>query len=116
MACGQGVVLALGRLGETGKTADCSDRRKLPMPAGDQLVGVSLIGSVPDQPVGRAVKDAMESERQLDGAKVRGQMSAALGDSADDRVATLGRQLRHFVVAEGVEIAGRFNAFDNGQK
>ena len=114
MAGRQRVVLALGRLGKSGKAAYRSDGSELFVSAGDEFVRVGLIGRVPDQPIFRAVKHAVDCECQLDGTEVGGQMAAALGDRLDDRVATLGRQLRNFVVAERVEVPWRCNAFDDG--
>ena len=115
MAGSQRVVLALGRLGKSGQAAHCSDGSELFVSAGYEFVGVGLIGRVPDQPIFRALKHAVDCECQLHGAEVGGQMAAALGDRLDDRVATLGRQLRHFVVAERVEVPWRCNVFDDGQ-
>src|SRR5579884_3304581 len=105
MAGGERVMLALGRLGESGEAAGRSDRRELIAAAGDKLVRVRLIGRVPDQPVFRALKNAMERQRQLDGAEVRGEVPAAFGDRLDDHIATVAGHFGYFLVAEGIEIA-----------
>ena len=61
------------------KTADAAvllDRRQQIAPAGQDLVRVSLVTNVPDQPVARRVEGVMQRHCQLDGAERSARMAA----------------------------------------
>ena len=69
-------------------------------PPRDELVRVALVRRVPDEPVLRAVERAVERERQLDDAEVRGEMSARPRDRLDDELPAVRREPRERVVAQ----------------
>ena len=52
----EGVVFALGALGEAGEPAALTQGADAVAPAGQDLVGIGLVADVPDQPVGRGVE------------------------------------------------------------
>ena len=47
----EGVVLALGALGEAGQPAALAQRADAVAPAGQDLVRIGLVADIPDQPV-----------------------------------------------------------------
>ncbi len=53
-------------LTESGKSTRKADALKLVAPSGHQLVGIGLVGGIPDQAVHGAVERAMQCQRQLD--------------------------------------------------
>ena len=112
---GQRVVLALGRLGESGEAARSADRRELAAAAGDELVGVTLVGRIPHEAIVRAVEDAMHGQGELHRAEVRGEMAAAPGNRLDDQLAAIGRKPRHISEAECIEVARGIDSFQYGQ-
>ena len=93
VAGGQGVVAALARLGEARQASRGADRGELVPPARHELVGVALVGRIPDEPVLGAVEVAVKRDRQLDDAEVGGQVAAGLRDRLDDDLAAVLREL-----------------------
>ncbi len=104
------VVSALGRLGKAREPAGRADRREPVPPPRHELVGVTLVGRVEDEPILRAVESAVEGECQLDDAEIRGEMSAGPGDGLDDDVAAVLRDLRQLCVVQFLQIRRTFNA------
>ena len=105
VACGEGVVGALARLAEPGEPALEADVLERVTPARHQLMGVALVGRVPDDAVDGAVEDAVEGQGELNDAEVRGQVAAALRYHGDDGVAHFLRDLRQFLVSQRLQIA-----------
>jgi hypothetical protein len=68
--------------------------------AGDDLVHVGLVAGVPEDRVERRLEDAVEGERQLDGAEVRAEMAALLGDGSHDEVPDLTAEVLALLVRE----------------
>ena len=83
------IVRRLRAVGEAGEAAERADRLEAVAAAGEQLVDVALVGDVPDDLVRRAVEDAVEGERQLDDAEVRGEVASRLGGGGDQFLADL---------------------------
>ena len=105
VAGGEGVVGALARLAEPGEPALEADVLERVAPARHQLVGVALVGRVPDDAVDGAVEDAVEGQGELNDAEVRGQVPATLRDHGDDGVAHLLCDLRQLLVGQRLQIA-----------
>src|SRR5262249_50251290 len=62
----EGVVFALGALGEAGKPAALPQRPDAVATAGQDLMWIGLMADVPDQPVLRGIEHGVEGDRQLD--------------------------------------------------
>ena len=67
---------------------------------------VRLVPGVPEDRVGGRFEDAVQGERQLDGAEVGSEVAAVLGDGGDDEVADLAGQLVELGVAQVAEVRG----------
>ena len=91
------IVLAFAALGEAGQAAALTQGADAIAPAGDDLVRIGLVADVPDQPVGRRVKDIVEGDCQLDDAKPRTEMAAGPGDGVDHLIAQLIGELPELV-------------------
>jgi hypothetical protein len=72
----EGIVAALGALGEAGQASALAQRADAVAPAGENLVRVGLMPDVPDQPVARGVEHMMQRHRQLDHAEPGAQVTA----------------------------------------
>ena len=79
--------------------------------AGDDLVDVGLVAGVPQDRVGRRFEHPVQRERQLDGAEVGAEVSAALGDGVDDEVADLAGQVGELRRGEPAQIGGLVDPF-----
>ena len=91
------VVLGLAAAGKPGEAAVLADGVEALGAAGDDLVGVGLVADVPDDLVARAFEDAVQRDRELDGAEAGGQMAADLADARQDHLA--------YLVGEGLELS-----------
>ena len=76
MACDESVVYALVRLGKAGDASELPQRTELLTPPGEQLMDVTLMPHVENEPVARRVEHAMDGDRQLDCAEVGRKVSA----------------------------------------
>ncbi len=100
------VVGALRALGEPAHAAVGPERVE-PAPApGEQLVHVRLMPHVPHDAVARTVERAVEADRQLDDAEVRGEVPAGLRDRLDERVTDLIGQGAQLPGVQVLQIAG----------
>ena len=91
------VVLGLAATGKPGETAVLADGVEALGAAGDDLVGVGLVADVPDDLVARAFEDAVQRDRELNGAEAGGQMAADLADARQDHLA--------YLVGEGLKLS-----------
>ena len=71
------------RLVKPDKPAALADGADAVAPAGENLVRISLVADVPDQPVGRRVEDMVQRDGQFDHAEPGAEMAAGLGDRVD---------------------------------
>ena len=85
----EGIVLALGTLGETRETARLAQRTDAIPPSSQDLVWVALMADIEDQPVIGRVEDMMQRDSELDHAETRSQMAAG----HRNRIDRLGPQL-----------------------
>ena len=106
------VVAALLARRVAGQAAGLAQLGEALAPPGDELVDVGLVAGVPQDGVGRRLEDAVQGERQLDGAEVRAQVAAGLGDGGDDEVADLAAQLGQVGLGQLAEVVGVTNPFE----
>ena len=116
VAAVEDVMLALATAREATHATELAEGVELVEPSGQQLVRVSLMAGVPDELVGRAVEQPVERDGQLDHAERAAQVAAGAGHGPDDRSAQLGAQLTQLDVAQLPEVAGAFNARQEGQE
>jgi len=69
MGSAEGIVLALGPPGETGKAAALTQRPDPVAPTGHNFVRIGLMTDIPDQSVAGRIEDVMERNGQFDDAK-----------------------------------------------
>ena len=79
--------------GEAGDSLAAAQRAELGIPPGQQLVRVSLVTDVPDNPVGFHVKNKMQRRRQLYRAEIGGQVSPGFGDGTQNAAPQLPAEL-----------------------
>ena len=91
------VMLALGTQGKAVQAVGRANGVKTAFPAGEQFVYVALVAHVPDELVLRCGEDAMESDGQLDHAKVGAQMPSVFGENGDEFLADFLGQLLQLV-------------------
>ena len=91
------VVFAFGALGEARQPAALAQRTDALAPAGEDLVRISLMADVPDQPVARRVEHPVQSNRQIDDAEARAEVAAGDGYRIDGLTTQLCRQLRQIL-------------------
>ena len=89
VAGGERVVRAFARLAEPGKAPFQADVLELVAPPRHQLVGVALVGRVPDNGVCGTVENPVQRQGELDDPEVGSEMAAALGYDGDDGVTRL---------------------------
>ena len=80
-------------------------------PAGDYLMGVSLVPHIPYNLVARGVEHIVEAERQLHRAEAGGEMSALLRHGVDDKLPDLLREKRHLVRGKHLEVVRAIYVF-----
>jgi hypothetical protein len=64
------VIVTFARMGKAHQAAAGADGIKSLIPASHQLVRIDLVPSIPNQSIATKVKGAMQSETQLDNAKI----------------------------------------------
>ncbi len=108
----EGVVFALGPLGEAGETAALPQRADAFAPAGQDLVRIGLVADVPDQKVARRVEDVVERDGQLDDAEPRAQMPAGHRNGVDGLRPEFLGHLREVVLGEPAKVFGRVDLIE----
>jgi len=108
----EGIVLALGPLGEA-REASTLTQRTDPVPAArEDLVRVGLVADIPDQAVLRGVEHVVQRHRQLDHPEPRAQMPSRHGDGADRFRPQLVRDLLKAVLRQLTEVSGRLDGVE----
>ncbi|GJD98052.1 hypothetical protein OCOJLMKI_5291 [Methylobacterium iners] len=79
----EGIVGALGALGEARQAAALAQRPDAVAASGEDLVGVGLVADVPDQAVVGGVEHVVQRHRQLDDAQARAEVPARDRDRLD---------------------------------
>ncbi len=89
----EGVVFALRALGEARQAAAHPERADAVAASGDDLVRISLMADIPDQPVVRGVEDVMQRDGEFDHAEARTEMAAGHRNRVDGLDPQFVRQL-----------------------
>jgi hypothetical protein len=109
----EGVVFALGPLGEAGQAATLPQCPDAVAPAGQDLVRVGLMADVPDQTVVRCVENIMECHGQLDDAEAGTEMPPGYRDRIDGFGAQLVGNLPQIFRVDAPQFRGVFDRFQN---
>src|SRR6185312_14661135 len=80
--------------------------------AREELVHVTLVPGVEDDRVARGVEDAVQSDRQLDNAEVRSQMTACLRDVGDQELSDLRGELHQLILRERIKVTRTVHGFE----
>ena len=89
----EGVVFALGALGEAGEAATLTQRPDAVAPPGQDLVRIGLVADVPDQPVVGGVEHIVQCNGEFDDAQACPQVTARHCHRVDGFGAQLVRNL-----------------------
>src|SRR5262245_17893577 len=108
------VVFALGSLGEARQSATLAQRSNAVAAARQDLVRITLVSDVPDQPVSRGIKYGMQGDRKLDDSETRAEMSAGFGDGIDGLITQLIRQLLELVERQVFQVPRQRDAVEQG--
>ena len=107
------VVFALSALEKRRQAAGLTDGSH-PLPAaGKNLVGVSLVTDIPDQPVVGGVEDIVQGNGEFDCAQARSQMAAGARDYLDQEMAYLVGQFLQLVFGQQTQVRRRVYGFED---
>jgi len=107
------VVLALLAFAEAADPLVLAQRREAVAAAGEDLVGVALVGDVPDDLVAGRVEHVVQRQGQLHHAEVRGEVAAVLGHHLDEQIADLLGQDVHLLEGELLQVGREVDFFDH---
>lgn len=107
MGCAEGVVLALGPLGEAGQAATLAERADAVATTGQDLVRVDLMPDVPDDDVLGGLEHVVQGDGELDHAQARTQVAAGRGDGVNGFGAQLVGELSQLGQREAARVGGR---------
>ena len=102
----EGIIFALGALGEAGKTASCAQSPNPVPPPGQNLVRIALMPDIPDQPVFGRVENIMDGRRQLHDAQTCSQMATSIRNSANRLSAQFVCQLAELFGFQPAQVGG----------
>ena len=113
MAGAEGVIGALGPVEEAaGPVRLAQLAEEFAAAAGEELVGIALVGHVEDQLVGRAVEDPVQRDAQLDHPQVGADMAAVGGRDLDDLIPQLLGELGQGGGGEGLDVGRSADAVE----
>ena len=104
MAGIKAIVFALTSAWKTGNTAIRSERVKLIVAAGDQLMRISLVTDIKYDLISRRIENTMQRQSNLNDTQIRGQMSAILGYCLYDFGTNIVRQYFAFFEAQRTNV------------
>ncbi len=107
MSGAEGVVFALGPLGEAGQAPAGAQGADAVAPAGEDLVRIGLMADVPDQDVARRLEHMVDGDGKLDHAQPCAQVAAGLGDGVDGLGPKLVGQLAQLGHRQPARVGGR---------
>jgi hypothetical protein len=114
MGGSEGVVFALGPLGEPGEPLGLAQGPDAVAASGQDLMGVGLVADVPDQAVPRRIEYIMKRDRQLDHAQARAQMTTGHRDGADGLGPQFVRHLPELVFRKPAQVHRCGNRVEQG--
>lgn len=82
------------------------------MPAGQQLVRVTLVADVPKQPIVGEIKHPVQGDGQLGDAQIAGQVAAVSTDHVDDPLADFIRELGKRLGRHGPQVGRRVDLIE----
>ena len=112
MAGDEGVVFALGRIGETAQPVQFAAGVEPLAAAGQYLVPVGLMPHVPYDAVVRGVEYVVQGYGQLDGPHARPEVSRVVGQRADEETAYLGTHLGQFLDRQFAQVGREVYLFE----
>mmetsp|Transcript_5954 Transcript_5954/g.14411 ORF Transcript_5954/g.14411 Transcript_5954/m.14411 type:complete len:580 (-) Transcript_5954:153-1892(-) len=114
MAGTKGIVLALFALAKSRKSAQLPQSGK-PIPAARQnLVGIALVGNVPNDIVRGHVKDIVQSDREFGHSQTRGQVTSRFGDTFQNFPSQFVCQLLELAHVQALHVLWIIDAVQNG--
>ena len=84
MGCTKRIVNAFTALGKTGKAACLAQCQHFVAAACENFMGVSLMAHIPDNLIGRRIKDVVQGNCELNDTKTRTQVTARNRHRVDD--------------------------------
>ena len=111
----EGVVFALGALGEARQAAALTQRTDAIAPPGQDLVRVALVAHVPDQAVFGRVEDVVDRHGQLDHTEAGAQMPTGGADRIDHFGAQFVGQLAQLATLKFPEVGGKIDLVEQGR-
>ena len=111
----EGVVFALGALGEARQASTLAQGADAVAPSGQDLVRIALVPDIPDQPVMRGIEYVVDGDRQFDHAKTSAEMSTGFGHGVDHLHAQFFGQLRKQLVVQVAKARNIGNAVQQGR-
>lgn len=114
MAGAETVVVALGALGETRQAAAHAQGADAVAAAGENLMWISLMADIPDEPIAWGVEHEMQGDRELDHAETGAQMTAGHRNRVDGLATQLGRNLLKLLGLEFAQVFGRIDLVEKG--
>ncbi len=112
MGRAEGVVFALGALGEAGQAAALAQGADALAPPGQDLVRIGLVADVPDEPVMRRLEDVVQRHRQFHHAEPGAEMPAGHRDGVDRLGAQLVRDLTQVRLGQAAQVRGRLDGIE----
>ncbi len=114
MPCRKGIVGAFLTLGKSAETIPLPDGRKGAQSARKHLVRVGLVSHIPDNPVPRGIKNAMESQSQLNNPQPPPKVSPDSRQDPDHLFPDFLGQNRKVPHGKAFDIVRTANVFQNG--
>ena len=115
MGGAEGVIFALGPAGEAGQAIFLPQRANAIAPAGQDLVRITLVTDIEDQPIVRRVENLVDGNRQLHHPEAGAQMSAGARYRVDHLIAQFAGQLRHVPIVQLSEVGGKIDLIQQGR-
>ncbi len=115
MGRAEGVVFALGALGEARQAPAGAQGADAVASAGEDLVRIGLVAHVPDQGVAGRGEHMVQGDGELHHAQARAQMSARLGDGVHRLGPQLVSQLAQVRHGQSAQIGGRPDGVEQGR-
>jgi hypothetical protein len=113
--CTEDVILAFLSAQEPTQAAELANSREPLTPAANQFMRVSLMASVPNDPVLRRIENVVERKRQLDGAECRSKMATDLRHDGYDFFSHFPSELVQLVDGKAPEVARIFNSIQQAR-
>ena len=110
MPGGEGVVFALGRIGETAQTAQGAVGGESLAAPGEQFVAVGLMAHIPHYPVVRRIKHIVKRHRKLHRAHRRGEVARIAAQRVYQECTYAGAYLRQLSHRQAPQIGRRVDA------